>query len=103
MKKIIITVIIAIAMCATNSYAQSSPPSKPVMWVVEGSVYQPKINTVKFYDDKSQLIYQETIYGKLDVKKKYVYEALNQACEKLYAQRRDLKNLNLLSMALSVK
>ncbi|MES2062935.1 MAG: hypothetical protein V4456_13500 [Bacteroidota bacterium] len=102
MKKLIITVI-AIAIYTTNSYAQNSPASKPVTWVVEGSVYQPKINTVKFYDDKSQLIYQETIYGKLDVKKKYVYEALNQACDKLFAQRRDLKNINLLSLALSAK
>lgn len=102
MKKLIIT-LIAIAVYATNTYAQTSPASQPVSWVVESTVYQPKINTVKFYDDKSQLIYQETIYGKLDVRKKYVCEVLNRACEKLYAQRRDLKNTNLLSLALSVK
>ncbi|MFA6246701.1 MAG: hypothetical protein WC615_07155 [Mucilaginibacter sp.] len=102
MKKLIIT-LIAIAIYATNTYAQNLPSAQPVSWVVESTVYQPKINTVKFYDDKSQLIYQETIYGKLDVKKKYVREALNQACEKLYAQRRDIKNANLLGLALSIK
>lgn len=102
MKKLIIT-LIAIAVYATNTYAQTSPSSQPVSWVVESTVYQPKINTVKFYDDKSQLIYQETIYGKLDVRKKYVCEVLNRACEKLYAQHKDLKNTNLLSLALSVK
>lgn len=102
MKKLIIT-LIAIAIYTTNGYAQSSPPTQPVSWVVESTIYQPKINTVKFYDDKSQLIYQETIYGKLDVRKKYVREALNRACEKLYAQRGDLKNTTLLSLALSVK
>jgi hypothetical protein len=102
MKKLII-ILTAIAIYGTNSYAQSTPASNPILWVVESTVYQPKINTVKFYDDKSQLIYQETIYGKLDVKKKYVREALNQACEKLYAQRRDIKNANLLGLALSIK
>jgi hypothetical protein len=102
MKKFIVT-LIAIAVYTINSYAQNTPASTPVSWVVESTVYQPKISTVKFYDDKSQLIYQETIYGKLDVKKKYVREALSLACEKLYAQRRDLKNINLLSLALGVK
>lgn len=102
MKKLIIT-LIAIGLYTTNGYAQNIPASNPISWVVESTVYQPKINTVKFYDDKSQLIYQETIYGKLDVKKKYVREALNLACEKLYTQRRDVKNINLLSLALSVK
>jgi hypothetical protein len=97
MKKFIIT-LIAIAIYTTNSYAQNSTEVKPVSWVVESTVYQPKINTVKFYDDKAQLIYQETVYGKLDIKKKYVREALNQACEKLYAKRSDVKNTNLLSV-----
>jgi hypothetical protein len=102
MKKLIIT-LIAIAVYATNGYAQNAPAPTPVSWVVESTVYQPKISTVKFYDDKSQLIYQETIYGKLDVRKKYVREALNLACDKLYAQRRDIKTASLLSMALRLK
>lgn len=102
MKRFIIT-LIAIAVYATNSYAQNSTARKPISWVVEGSVYQSKINTIKFYNERSQLIYQETIYGKLDVKKKDVHEAFNKACDKLYEQGRDVKTANLLSMALRLK
>jgi uncharacterized membrane protein YhiD involved in acid resistance len=101
MKKLITTVMILVATIACTQ-AQDKINNNQSFWVIESNVNLPKVQTVKFYDGK-KLIYEETVYTKLNIKKKKVQLALNQIMDKLNERTAYIENKNLVTLSLNLK
>jgi len=100
MKKLIITAVL-IAVTTICSQAQQTTQTKNVgYWVVEGNIHAPKMNTIRFYNDKGKLIYEETIYTRINIKKKETQQALNLFCNRINEQKDTERKLLALSLNL---
>jgi len=102
MKKIFLTLsLITIAFLTVN--AQTTESVKQATWVIEQEADQPKVQTVKFYDDNLQLIYQETVNARLNISKKKVQKALNAILDSLISQQDFRQNKNVLAASFKLK
>jgi uncharacterized protein YxeA len=102
MKKIITTIVILVALI-TGSQAQNKLNSNQGFWVIESNVNLPKVQTVKFYDANNRLMYEETVYTKLNTKKKKTLVALNQILDKLNERTAYIESRNLVTLSLNLK
>lgn len=101
MKATIITLAI-VAMVATGGMAQIKPAVKG-SWVVECNTHQRRLQTVKFYGDSNQLLYTETIKGRLNIDKKKVRERLDKVLDILLAKDSSMQNKGLLAAVSKLK
>lgn len=98
MKKYILTlVIIALSTIAMQVKAQSPSPG---YWVIEHNKKQPRVQTVRFYNDWQQLIYAETVNGKININRKKTQEKLNSVLDSLVKNNTYARNNNVLAAAL---
>lgn len=102
MKKIITTIAI-IAALITGSQAQDKITANQGFWVIENNINLPKVQTVKFYDARNRLMYEETVYTKLNIKKKKILVALNQILDKLNERTAYIESRNLVTLSLNLK
>jgi len=72
-------------------------------WVTEYNIHKPKIQTVRFYNNDNQLIYEETINRKLKISKPEVQKALNEVLENIYAQQELVHRKDLLAVTFKIK
>ena len=94
MKKLLITAIIT-AMATIQGMAQNTKPgSNRGSWVVEYNVKNPKVQTIKFYNDSAKLVYEERMNTKLNISNKRIQKALNEICAKL-CEKDELQNLHM--------
>ncbi|WP_345948474.1 hypothetical protein ABDD95_16660 [Mucilaginibacter sp. PAMB04274] len=98
MKKIFLTLIL-ITVYFLKSYAQTNHAT----WVIESESPKAKMQTVKFYDDNSQIIYTETINARLNISKKKVQKALNQILDSLLTQQYYRENKSVLAASFKLK
>jgi hypothetical protein len=101
MKKAILT--IAIITATTIAALAQTPSASRGNWVVESNVHQPKIQTVKFYDADSQLLYTETINTRLNINRKKVQESLNKVLDSLVTKNSYAMNKNILAASFKLK
>jgi len=70
-------------------------------WVIESNVKTPKTSTVKFYNAKQELIYQEVIQGKrLNVRREKLKRKLNQILVQLVEKNTKINQYNLVALSL---
>ncbi|AYL97318.1 hypothetical protein [Mucilaginibacter celer] len=102
MKKIITTIAIFAALI-TGSQAQDKVNVNQGFWVIENNINLPKVQTVKFYSADKRLMYEETVYTKLNLKKKKTLVALNQILDKLNERTAYIESRNLVTLSLNLK
>ncbi|RWU08555.1 hypothetical protein [Pedobacter chitinilyticus] len=89
---------------ATAASAQELAPTPKAdfaNWVIESNVKTPKISTVKFYNAKQELIYQEVVEGKrLNVRKEKVKKKLNEILVQLAEKNTKINQYNLVALSL---
>jgi len=102
MKKLIITICI-LAFAAAAVQAQNKIANVHGFWVVEHNVNLPRVQTVKFYNDNNKLIYEETVYSKLDIQKKKTRVALDQILDRLNERTAYIENKNLVMLSLNLR
>lgn len=91
--------MIIVAMSFT-SQAQEKLANFP-NWVVESNIKTPRNSTIKFYNEKQELIYQETITGKkINISNKRVQKGLNSILKQLVAKPSPLPSSNLIMASL---
>lgn len=98
MKTTMITLTI-VAMAAASSLAQTQPRVTGT-WVVEANTHQRKLQTVKFYSDSNQLLYTETIKGRLNINRKKVRQNLDKVLDSLITRSNYRQNNGMLAAAL---
>ena len=70
-------------------------------WVIESNVKTPKVSTVKFYNAKQELIYEEVIEGKrLNVRREKTKRILNQILIQLAEKNTKINQYNLVALSL---
>lgn len=70
-------------------------------WVVESNLNNPKTVTIKFYNEKQELIYEETLVGKkIRTENKRVQKSLNAVLNQLIANRHQIERNNLVTASL---
>ncbi len=81
MKKIVFALLTAYSIPA--AYSQDSPPAiSQGNWVVESNINTPKSQVIKFYNSKSELIYEELVNGrKIRYQQGRIKKALNKTLE----------------------
>ncbi|GAA4316423.1 hypothetical protein GCM10023149_13370 [Mucilaginibacter gynuensis] len=105
MKKIILTLVIA-AITIVQGIAQTNQKVQEPQqgfWVVEGSTHNKKQNTVKFYNEEKELVYEETVNKKLKVSDKKVQTKLNQLLAVLVNQKQYTADKSLLAICFNVQ
>lgn len=93
MKKIIFTLAFVVAACV-SSYAQTQ--NTPACWVIEGSKNS-NLQTIKFYNENQQLVYEEIISTKLNINKKKTQQALNMILANLLNKDGYVANKNIVA------
>jgi hypothetical protein len=104
MKKIIITMLL-VAMGLTYSFAQAKNTNNHNndnngYWVVE-SAKKSKVQTVKFYSEQNELVYEETVRGKINVSDKKVQNALNKILAVMVNQKSYTANKEVIAIYLA--
>lgn len=102
MRKLIITLAMLGAV-VTGALAQNKVNSDQAFWVIESNANLPKVQTVKFYSADKKLMYEETVYTKLNTKKKKTVVALNQILDKLNERTAYIESRNLVTLSLNLK
>ena len=105
MKKSIFTILL-IATLGVVAKAQipTTVPSTFANWVIESNIKTPKKATVKFYNCRQELMYQEEIVGlKLKVNNKKVVKKLNAILNQLVAEGNNAISANLVTAKLNKK
>jgi len=102
MKKLIITIYILV-FAAAAVQAQNKATNIHGFWVVEHNLNLPRVQTVKFYNDNNKLIYEETVYSKLNIKKKKTRLALDQILDRLNERTVYIENKNLVMLSLNLR
>lgn len=89
---------------ATAASAQELAPTPKIdfaNWVIESNVKTPKISTVKFYNAKQELIYEEVVEGKrLNVRRTKVKKKLNEILVQLAEKNTKINQYNLVALSL---
>jgi predicted LPLAT superfamily acyltransferase len=101
MKKIIITLAILI-IAAVSSFAQNKP-STTGSWVIESNVKQPKVQTVKFYNNDNQLLYSETVNKRLNINRKKIRQNLDKVLDSLISKNDYAQNQAILAAIFKLK
>lgn len=102
MKKLIITICI-LAFAAAAVQAQNKVTHTPGFWVIEHNANLPRVQTVRFYNDNNKLMYEETVYSKLNIKKKKTRLALDQILDRLNERTAYIENKNLVMLSLNLR
>ncbi|QEM12145.1 hypothetical protein [Mucilaginibacter rubeus] len=102
MKKLIITICI-LAFAAAAVQAQNKITNTHGFWVVEHNVDLPRVQTVRFYNDNNKLMYEETVYNKLNIKRKRTRLALDQILDRLNERTAYIENKNLVMLSLNLR
>lgn len=92
-----------VAMSLTYSIAQTQNTgtnNSSGCWVVEGAK-KSKLQTVKFYNEQNELMYEETIRGKIDVSDKKVQNALNKILVIMINQKSYTANKEVIAIYLA--
>ena len=105
MKKTTFTILLMMALgVIAKAQIPTTEPTTFANWVIESNIKTPKKATVKFYNCRQQLIYQEEIVGlKLKVKNKKVVEKLNAVLNQLVAEGNNSVSANLVTAKLNKK
>jgi hypothetical protein len=98
--KNLILAIAFIVVSFTYSQAKDQTVNPEGFWVVESNVKSTCVNTIKFYDDNHKLLYQETVYEKVNVKSKKVQKILNQLLAVLVNEKPAQQDVSLLASVL---
>ncbi|QEM20486.1 hypothetical protein DIU38_032310 [Mucilaginibacter sp. P4] len=61
------------------------------------------MQTIKFYNDNNKLIYEETVYSKLNIKKKKTRLALDQVLDRLNERTAYVESKNLVMLSLNLR
>lgn len=80
------TLFAAVALLAASvTFAQEPPPNtESGFWVIESNVKSPKVQMVKFYNKKMELLYQEAItHRRLKIEKAKIRKALDTALHRV--------------------
>lgn len=79
--------IIAILIISNSAYTQSKTyTSEKGFWVIVSDIHNKKNNTIQFYDNNSNLIYEEKITGiSINIKRKKNLRILKDGLEKAIA------------------
>lgn len=101
MKTIMITVLILVS--AVCSQAQNKVQATRGFWVVESNINQPKVQTIRFYNDEAKLLYEETINTKLNLKREKIQLALNQLSDKLCENKEYFSSKKLIAQVFNLK
>jgi hypothetical protein len=102
MKKLIITICI-LAFAAAAGQAQNKIADVRGFWVIEHNVNLPRVQTIKFYNDNNKLIYEETVYSKLNIKKQKTRLALDQILDRLNERPAYVESKNLVTLSLNLR
>ncbi|MFC0516542.1 hypothetical protein ACFFGT_20210 [Mucilaginibacter angelicae] len=102
MKKLIITICI-LAFAVTAGLAQNKITNVRGFWVIEHNVNLPRVQTIKFYNDNNKLIYEETVYSKLNIKKQKTRLALDQILDRLNERTAYVESKNLVTLSLNLR
>jgi hypothetical protein len=102
MKKLIITICI-LAFAAAAGQAQNKIANVRGFWVIEHNVNLPRVQTIKFYNDNNKLIYEETVYSKLNIKKQRTRLALDQILDRLNERTAYVESKNLVTLSLNLR
>lgn len=105
MKKLTLMFLLMLALGAVaKSQTKTSACTDFANWVIESNTKTPKNATVKFYNHKQELIYQEEITGiKLNVKNKKIVEKLNTVLQQLITEGNEAITANLVVAKLHKK
>lgn len=96
--KIIFSAILIAAFSIGAKAQDTKEPFRFSHWVIESNVKTPRISTVKFYNDKLDLIYEESISGKkIKIAKRKVRDSLDQALAQVLARPADSNRRTFLS------
>ncbi len=87
MKTLTLLFALIIASAAESSAQQQPKSLLPACWVIESTVKNPRVQTVKFYDSRQRLLYQETVNQKLNIRKAIVRARLDDVLARLLANR----------------
>ena len=88
MRKIFLSVMLIAAISFTTKAQGKKEKADFANWVIESNVKTPHNAIVRFYNEKQELIYQETITGtKIKIKKVKVKKALNQVLNQLLSKQ----------------
>ncbi|WP_461789935.1 hypothetical protein [Pedobacter sp.] len=105
MKKLNLIFLLTVALAAVaKAQIKGNKPSNFANWVIESNVKTPKNATVKFYNSRQELIYQEEVAGvKLNVKSRNVVEKLNAILTRLVTEGNEAISANLVTAKLHKK
>ncbi|MDB5148957.1 MAG: hypothetical protein JWQ57_2977 [Mucilaginibacter sp.] len=101
MKKLIITICI-LAFAAAAGQAQNKIANVRGFWVIEHNINLPRVQTIRFYNDNNKLIYEETVYSKLNIKKQKTRLALDQILDRLNERTIYVESKNLVTLSLNL-
>ncbi|MBS7564279.1 hypothetical protein KHS38_07665 [Mucilaginibacter sp. Bleaf8] len=93
MKKAVFTLTFLVAALLSS---QAQTLSNHACWVVESNRHA-KAQTVKFYDENQQLVYEEMVSIKLNISKKKVQQALNMILTNLLNKDGFMANKNVVA------
>lgn len=97
MKKLILGLGIMLGAISTKAQQQHNQADFP-NWVVESNVKTPKQSTIRFYNEKQELIYQEKIEGKkVKIENRKVQNNLNKVLKQLISNERKISDSNLVA------
>lgn len=102
MKNLIITICI-LAFAAAAGQAKNKIANVHGFWVIEHNVNLPRVQTIKFYNDNNKLIYEETVYSKLNIKKQKTRLALDQILDRLNERTAYVESKNLVTLSLNLR
>lgn len=104
MKAILIsTLLVATLALGTQAQDKKSTAGFP-FWVIESNVKTPKNSTIKFYNAKQELIYQETITGKrIKTDKPKIQAGLNSILAQLLQNRESTFSGTIVTATLNKK
>lgn len=104
MKAILISTLL-VANLALSAPAQDKKTATDFpFWVIESNVKTPKNSTIKFYNAKQELIYQETVNGKrVKTEKPKIQASLNSILTQLLQNRESTFSGTIVTATLNKK
>lgn len=103
MKFVTFNILLLMAIVIGTKAQEIKPTQKAdfANWVIESNVKTPKTSTVKFYNAKQELIYEEVIAGKrLNVRREKVKKKLNEILVQLAEKNTKINQYNLVALSL---
>lgn len=101
MKRSITTAIIILA--ALGLQAQQRPTNQKGSWVIESNIKHPKIQTVKVYNNRGRLVYEEVLSKAINIDKPKTRALMNAICERINRQKQLMANGVLITATFEMK